>query len=89
MLLAIQALAQQNAPAVGSIPVITNVNDPDLDNAVIDKVVALWRGHGAPDVQTYQLTVDLRLGHDLTDLHQPDRNAASVVSAVVDPSCSS
>lgn len=83
--LAIQALARQNAPAVGSILVVTNLNDPDLNNAVTDKVVDLWRAHGAPDVQTYQFPVDLRLGHDLTDLQQPDRNAAAVVSAVVYP----
>jgi pimeloyl-ACP methyl ester carboxylesterase len=83
--LAIQALARNNAPAVDSILVVTNLNDPDLNNMVTDKVVDLWRAHGAPDVQTYQFPVDLRLGHDLTDLQQPDRNAAAVVSAVVYP----
>jgi hypothetical protein len=36
-------------------------------------------------VQTYQFPVDLQLGHDLTDLEQPDRNAAAMVSAVVFP----
>jgi hypothetical protein len=83
--LAIQAMAQQHTPAAGSILVVSNRNDPDLNNAVTDKVVAMWRAHGAPDVRTYQFPVDLRLGHDLTDLQQPDRNAAAVVSAVVYP----
>jgi len=83
--LAIQALARQDAPAVGSILVVTNLNDPDIDNVVTDKVVAQWRAHGAVDVQTYQFPAALELGHDLTDLQQPDRRAAAVVSAVVFP----
>jgi len=88
--LAIQALAGKNAPAVGSILVVTNLHDPDLDNTVTDKVVDLWRAHGARDLQTYQFPTDLRLGHDLTDLQQPDRNAAAAISAVwCTPNCSS
>jgi len=83
--LATQALAQQNTPAAGAILVITNLNDPDLDNGATGKVVDLWRAHGAKDVQTYQIPADLHLGHDLTDLQQPDRNAAAVISAIVYP----
>jgi len=83
--LATQDLARQNDPAAGSILVVTNLNDPDLDNVVTGKVVDLWRAHGAADVQTYQFPADLQLGHDLTDLEQPDQNAAAVVSAVVYP----
>jgi pimeloyl-ACP methyl ester carboxylesterase len=77
--LATQDLARQKAPAAGSILVVTNLNDPDLDNVVTDKVADLWRAHGAADVQTYQFTADLQLGHDLTDMQQPDQNAAAVV----------
>ena len=83
--LATQALARQNAPATSSILVITNLNDPDLDNTVTDKVVDLWRAHGATNVRTYQFPVDLQLDHDLTDLQQPNQNAAAVISAVVYP----
>jgi len=83
--LATQDLARQNAPAANSILVVTNLNEPDVDNVVTGKVVAQWRAHGAVDVQTYQFPVDLKLGHDLTDLQQPDHNAAAVVSAVVYP----
>ncbi len=83
--LATQTLASQNTPAVSSILVVTNLNDPDLNNVVTDKVVDLWRAHGAPDVQTYQFPLDLQLGHDLTDLQQRDQNAAAVISAVVYP----
>jgi hypothetical protein len=81
--LATQALARRNAPAVRSIRVVTNLNEPGVDNVVTGKVVALWRAHGPADVRTYQFPADLKLGHDLTDLQQPDRKAAAVISAVV------
>jgi hypothetical protein len=83
--LAIQALARQKAPAAGSIMVVTNLNDPDLDNSVTDRVVELWRAHGARDVQTYQFPVELALGHELTDRHQLDQKTASTIAAVVYP----
>jgi carboxylesterase len=80
----IQALARQKAPAARSILVITNLNDPAVDNVVTGKVVALWRAHGAADVQTYQFPADLHLGHELTDVQDPHVNVA-VVSAMVYP----
>jgi hypothetical protein len=40
---ATQVMTRQKAPAAGSILVITNLNDPGVDNVVIDKVVDLWR----------------------------------------------
>jgi len=83
--LATQALAKRNAPAVHSILVVTNLNDPDLDNDVTDKLAALWRAHGAPDVQAYRFPVALHLHHDLTDLHQPDQSAAALIPKVVFP----
>jgi carboxylesterase len=74
----IQALARQRAPAAGSIVVITNLNDPAVDNVVTDKVVALWRAHGAKDVQTYQFPADLRLGHDIISVNAPNMDIAVV-----------
>ncbi len=73
-----QALARQKAPAAGSIVVITNLNDPGVDNVVTDKVVDLWRAHGAKDVQTYQFPADLHLGHDIIDVKDPNMNVAVV-----------
>jgi carboxylesterase len=75
---ATQALAQQRAPAASSIVVITNLNDPGVDNVVTDKVVDLWRTRRAKDVQTYQFPADLGLGHDIIDVNDPNMNVAVV-----------
>ena len=75
---ATQALARQQAPAAGSVVVITNLNDPGVDNVVTDKVVNLWRTRRAKDVQTYQFPADLGLGHDIIDVTDPNMNVAAV-----------
>ncbi len=75
---ATQALARQNAPAAGTILVITNLNDPGVDNVVTDKVVDLWRTSWAKDVRTYQFPADLGLGHDIIDVKDPNMNIAAV-----------
>lgn len=72
---ATRAVARQNAPAVDSILVITNLNDQDVDNVVTGKVVDLWRAHSA-DVQTYQFPADLHLQHGLFDVANPDQDVA-------------
>ena len=76
--LAIKALARQEAPAAGSIVVITNLNDPGIDNIAVDKVVDLWRTHRANNVQTYQFPAELGLGHDIIDVTDPHMNIALV-----------
>jgi alpha-beta hydrolase superfamily lysophospholipase len=74
----IQALARQKAPAAGSIVVITNLNDPAVDNVVTDEVVAIWRAHGAKEVQTYQFPAGLGLSHDIISVNAPNMNVAVV-----------
>jgi len=75
---ATQALARQQAPAAGSIVVVTNLNDPGVDNVATDRVVALWRTRRAKDVQTYQFPATLGLGHDIIDVKDPQMNVAVV-----------
>lgn len=75
---AVQVLARQKAPAAGSIVVITNLNDPGVDNVITDRVVDLWRTRWAKDVQTYQFPADLGLGHDIIDVKDPNMNVAVV-----------
>ena len=75
---AIKALARQEAPAAGSIVVITNLNDPDIDTVAVDKVTNLWRTRGAKDVQTYQFPAELGLGHDIIDVKDAHMNVAAV-----------
>ena len=75
---AIKALARQVAPAAKSIVVITNINDPDVDNVAVDKVTNLWRTRRPQDVQAYQFPTELGLGHDIIDVKDPHMNVAVV-----------
>jgi hypothetical protein len=71
-------LARRKAPAAGSILVITNLNDPSVDNIVTDHVVDLWRTRWAKEVQTYQFSADLGLSHDIIGIKDPNMNVAAV-----------
>jgi carboxylesterase len=74
----IQISAQRQAPAADSILVITNLNDPAVDNIVTDEVVNLWRTRWAKEVQTYQFPANLGLGHDIIGVDDPNMNVAVV-----------
>jgi len=74
----IQSLAQRNAPAASSILVITNLNDPGVDNVVTDQIVDLWRNRWAKQVRTYRFPANLGLGHDIIDVKDPNMNVAVV-----------
>ena len=76
--LATQALMRQQAPAAGSILVVTNLSEPGVDNTVIGKVVEVWRAYRSADVQTYQFPADLHLPHGMIDVQEPDQNVAVV-----------
>jgi len=75
---AVNALARQAAPAAGSIVVITNLNDPDIDSVAVDQVTNLWRLRRGEDVQSYQFPAELGLGHDIIDVKDPHMNVAVV-----------
>ena len=74
----IQVLAQRKPPAADSILVITNLNDPAVDNIVTDEVVNLWRTRWAKKVRTYQFPANLELGHDIIGVDDPNMNVAVV-----------
>lgn len=74
----IQLLTQRKAPAADSILVITNLNDPAVDNFVTEEVVNLWRTRWAKEVQTYQFAANLGLGHDIISVGDPNMNVAVV-----------
>jgi carboxylesterase len=74
----IQLLARRKAPAAESILVITNLNDPAVDNILTDEVVNLWRTRWAKKVQTYQFPANLGLGHDIIGVDDPNMNVAVV-----------
>ncbi len=76
--LAIKTLARQEAPLAKSIVVITNLNDPGIDNVAVDKVTDLWRARRVHDVQSFQFPAELGLGHDIIDLTDPHMNVVAV-----------
>jgi len=67
----IQTTARLKAPAARSILVVTNLNDPAVDNTATDRVVDLWRKRRPNDVQTYQFPANLGLGHDIVSVDDP------------------
>jgi hypothetical protein len=75
---AVKSLARQKAPMAGSILVITNLNDPDIDDVAVNKVTALWRSRRAHGVQSFQFPAELGLGHDIIDLTDPHMNVVAV-----------
>lgn len=76
--LAVKAMARQAAPVAGSIAVVTNLNDPGIDNVAVDKVTDLWRTRRAKDVQAYQFPKELGLGHDIIDVNDPQMDVGVV-----------
>ena len=60
------AAARRTAPKAKSIGVITNANEPRLDNRFTYQLVEAWRRHGA-SVDTFEFPVTEKLPHDLID----------------------
>jgi pimeloyl-ACP methyl ester carboxylesterase len=58
--------ARKTAPKARSIVVITNANEPRLDNRFTYQLVTNWRRHGA-HVETYEFPKSDGLPHDLID----------------------
>jgi hypothetical protein len=64
--------------------VITNLNDPAVDNVVTDNVVALWRARRSADVNTYQFPESLGLGHDIISVNAPNMNVGVVYTTLLE-----
>lgn len=62
--MAVQAQSAEAAPVARSMLVVTNANDPSVDNGLTADMVAVWR-EGGVDVTTYEFAADLELKHDL------------------------
>jgi carboxylesterase len=62
--MAVQAQSAEAAPVARSMLVVTNANDPSVDNGLTAEMVAAWR-EGGIDVTTYEFAADLELKHDL------------------------
>ena len=62
---AVTAAARRSPPAAGSLVVVTNANDQQVNREMIDRMVALWQKSAPGKVSTYEFPAELGLAHDL------------------------
>jgi pimeloyl-ACP methyl ester carboxylesterase len=73
--------AQAAAPKAKEIAVLTNANEPGLENRFTYRLVEAWRAHGA-EVSTHEFPMTDRLPHDLIDPSHPAQNTELVYPVV-------
>jgi alpha/beta hydrolase family protein len=73
--------ARMTAPKVKEIAIVTNANEPGLENRVTYRLVDAWRNHGAI-VGIHEFPLTDRLPHDLIDPANPDQNTELVYPIV-------
>ena len=69
--------AQRQKPAAASILVVKNPADDVVDHDLTEQVISAWRHHGG-QVETFDLPLELGLGHDYIDPTQPDQQIDAV-----------
>jgi alpha-beta hydrolase superfamily lysophospholipase len=80
---AVQHEAGQQASAAARILVITNANDPSVNNDLTAKVVSMWNRAGAA-VQTYEFPASLGYAHDLIDPSEPYQAIDAIYPLLID-----
>ncbi len=75
--------AQRRAPGAGSVVVVTNGNDTDVDNGVARDVAAAWQQHAPGRVGTYEFPKELGLIHDMVDPIQTGSRPDAVYPALM------
>jgi carboxylesterase len=81
---AVQARARRDGPAAAAVLVVTNANDHAVNNALTAQVTALWQQRAGGRVETYVFPAELKLGHDLIDVEQPDQKADLVYAKLLE-----
>jgi pimeloyl-ACP methyl ester carboxylesterase len=80
---AVKVSACRETPASKAILVITNANDPSVNNELTAQVVQCWQAHNAPDVRTYEFNANLKLGHDIISPDQPGQRIEIVYPVLI------
>jgi len=81
---AVKVSACREAPAAGSILVVTNANDTTVNNELTAQVVQCWQDHGAPDLRTYEFSAGLKLNHDMISPDQEGQRIDIVYPVLLD-----
>ena len=67
-----EAQSRKAKPAAGAILVVTNANDPAVNNQVVASFEQLWLTHGEEFLTTYQFEKELALPHDFVTATHPN-----------------
>ena len=73
--------ARETSPRAPHIAVVTNANEPGIENRYTSRLVEAWREHGT-NVTTHEFPISDRLPHDLIDPMHPEQNTALVYPIV-------
>ena len=74
----VKILGKESRPVTHSILIITNANDQAVSKDEINVVISDWQKYNAYQIQDYEFSKNLNLGHDLIDPQQPDQNISMV-----------
>lgn len=82
--LAAQAAIYSAKPATPAILVVTNANDPSINNNLVAKIVQSWQSHGVDNLRTYEFEAALKLDHDVIDPAIPEQRIDIVYPILVE-----
>jgi esterase/lipase len=69
--LKVRALSRRAKPLAGSVLLVTNPTDENVNNAYAHEIVNNWKALGAHQVRAYEFDPNLKLLHDIMDPDQP------------------
>jgi pimeloyl-ACP methyl ester carboxylesterase len=76
--------ALKERPAVQNLLVITNANDPAVNNNLTRQLVSLWQARGLLQVKFYEFDRSEKLEHDLIDPNNPNQRIDMVYPILLD-----
>lgn len=76
--------AMKERPAVQNLLVVTNANDPAVNNSITRQLVSLWQARGLQQVSFYEFDRREGLEHDLVDPNNPKQRVDLVYPILLD-----
>jgi pimeloyl-ACP methyl ester carboxylesterase len=77
-------VAMKQRPAVQNLLVVTNANDPAVNNGLTRQLVSLWQARGLQQVTFYEFDRREALEHDLVDPNNPRQRVDLVYPILLD-----
>ena len=76
--------AMKERPAAQNLLVVTNANDPAVNNSITRQLVSLWQARGLQQVTFYEFDRREELEHDLIDPNNPKQRVDFVYPILLD-----